>query len=129
MTFYDQEEANDSLRVAIARSLLHFGPDENVLEYLAAASEQSYLATVRYESALVLGEFGKVEQAVPQLLSLAQDAEIADDIRQGALRALGLWATGNEEVVQGIRPILTNPDLEPTVREEAYASIKAITTI
>jgi uncharacterized protein (UPF0147 family) len=127
--FYDQEEANDPLRVVIARSLLHFGPDESVLEYLKAASEQSYLAPVRHEAALALGEFDEVEQAVPPLLALAQDAKIADDIRQGAIRALSLWATGDEQVVQGLYPILENPELEPTVREEAYATVKAITTI
>ena len=126
-TFYDQDEKSDLLRVPIARLLYLWGKDEHALRYLKLAAKDSYMALVRYKAAMILLELGEMEPAVAELLRLAQNADISDVIRHDALRALGLWTVGNEEVAEAIAPIAQNAELESNVRDAAYASLRSIT--
>ncbi len=123
---YDQQEGNDNLRVMVSRSLLRFGPDEVVIKYLQEATVQSYLALVRYESSLYLGEYGLVEPAIPALIALIQDPQIVDTIRQGALYALSLWGGGRQEVIDAVAGVFDQPTLEPNVRHQAYQCLKTV---
>lgn len=123
---YDPDEKSDLLRVPIAHLLVKWQDDEHALVYLRAAAEESYMALVRYKAGMILAELGEMPMAVSTLLKLAQDSSIADPIRCDSLRALGLWKTGDEEMVEAFLPILQEPDLVPNVREATYSALKSI---
>jgi hypothetical protein len=126
--FYDPDEKSDLLRVPIARMLFLWGEDEQALAYLRLAAEQSYMAQVRYDASMVLLEIGELGVGTAELLRLAQNPEISDVIRCDAVRALGLWMTGNEDTALALAGIAQNTELEPNVRGAAYASLRAITS-
>ena len=128
-TFYDQEEKNDLLRVPIARILHLWGEDEHAMEYLRLVAEKSYMAQARYIAGVTLGELGETEEAVKWLLALAENADIVDTIRRDSLRHIAMWAVGDQDVAERVRYIAQDADLEPNVREAAYAALKSITAI
>lgn len=126
--FFDTEEKGDLLRVGIARLLYLWGGNEQALEYLQLAAEQSYMAMVRYRASLVLHELGVDEVANAELLRLATNNAIADPIRAGSLRALSFWNVGDEGLAQEIKPILWEEDPVPSVRAAAYQALKSLLT-
>jgi hypothetical protein len=128
-TFYDPEEKSDLLRVPIARLLFLWGGDEQALAYLRAAAEQSYMAQVRYNASCVLLEIGETELATAELIKLAQNPDISDVIRHDALRMLGLWQVGDEEVAEAAATVAQDASLESNVRGAAYASLSSITAV
>jgi tetratricopeptide (TPR) repeat protein len=125
--FYDPEEKSDLLRVPIARLLFLWGEDEHALAYLRLAAEQSYMAQVRYNASMVLLEIGELALGAAELLRLAQNPDVSDVIRCDAARALGLWMMDNEDVAPALAGIVRDSELEPNVRDAAYASLGAIT--
>jgi hypothetical protein len=125
--FYDPEEKSDLLRVPIARMLFLWGEDEQALAYLRLAAEQSYMAQVRYNASMVLLEIGELGLGTVELLRLAQNPDISDVIRSDAVRALGLWQVGNQDVAAALAGIARDSELEPNVRGAAYAGLRAIT--
>jgi type III secretion system FlhB-like substrate exporter len=127
-SFYDPEEKSDMLRVPVARLLFLWGGDEQALAYLRAAAEQSYMAQVRYNASMVLLEVGETELATAELIKLAQNPDISDVIRYDALRALGLWKVGDEEVAEAVATVAQDASLESNVRGSAYASLSSVTS-
>ena len=125
--FYDPEEKSDLLRVPIARLLFLWDEDEQALAYLRLAAEQSYMAQVRYNASMVLLEIGEVGLGTVELLRLAQNPDISDVIRSDAARALGLWMVGNKDIAPALVGIAQDAELEPNVRDAAYASLRAVT--
>jgi len=125
-TFYDPEEKSDLLRVPLARMLFLWAGDESALSYLRAAAEQSYMALVRYKAAMILLEIGEVDGGYAELIKLAQNPDIADPIRRDALRALGLWALGREDVAEAVSAVAQDASLESNVRAAAYESLGSI---
>jgi hypothetical protein len=125
-TFYDPEEKSDLLRVPLARMLFLWAGDESALAYLRAAAEQSYMAPVRYMASMVLLEIGEVEGGYAELIKLAQNPEIADPIRCDALRALGQWALGREDVAEAVSAVAQDVALESNVRAAAYSSLGSV---
>jgi len=123
---YDPDEQDDPLRVAISRTLLHFVEEEQAVTYLKAVTEEAYMATARHDAAMALIEHGLVADAIPPLLDVVTDTNIADNLRQSAARALGLWAHGNEEVIQGMQEVLAKHEQEPNARQEVYTALKTI---
>jgi HEAT repeat protein len=123
---YDPEEKNDVLRVEIARSLLRFIKEQPAIDYLKAVTAQAYMAQARHDAALALFEYGMIPEGIEPLLEMVLTPEIADFLRQSAVHALGVWSVGNEEVIQGLRRVLDQPDLEPNVRQETYDALMAI---
>ncbi len=128
-TFYDQEEKNDLLRVPIARILHLWGKDEHAMEYLRLVAEKSYMAQARHIAGITLGELGEEKEAVRWLLALAENADIVDTIRCDSLRHIAMWAVGDQETAERVKAIAQDADLEPNVREAAYAALKSITAI
>jgi hypothetical protein len=124
--FYDREEKSDLLRVRLAHLLYVWGENEQGMEYLQLAAEQSYQAMVRYRAGLVLYELGDDEHAYETLLKLATDSSIADPIRCGALRELSFRNPGKEELAIETKPILEEELLLPNVREALYAATKSL---
>jgi hypothetical protein len=120
---YDPEEKSDLLRVPIARLLVRWAQDESALTYLKAAAEQSYMALVRYKAAMFLQELDELDAATETLLKLATNSDIADPIRCDALRAIGLWKVGDEDLVNELKPILQEADILPNVREAVYGCL------
>jgi hypothetical protein len=125
--FYDPEEKSDLLRVPIARMLFLWGEDEQALAFLRLAAKQSYMPQVRYDASMVLLDIGEVGLGTAELLRLAQTPDVSDVIRCDAARALGLWRVGNEDVALALAGIARDIELEPNVRDAAYASLRAIT--
>jgi hypothetical protein len=125
-TFYDPEEKSDLLRVPLARMLFLWAGDESALSYLRAAAKQSYMAQVRYNASMILLEIGELEGGFAELIKLAQNPDIADPIRCDALRALGLWALGREDVAEAVAAVAQDAALESNVRAAAYSSLGSI---
>ncbi len=123
---YDPEEKSDVLRVSVARALLHFTQEQPAVDYLKAVTEEAYMAQARHDAAMVLIEYGMVADAVEPLLTMVQTPEIADRLRQSAVRALGRCAVGNDQVMHGLVPVFEQPELEPNVRQEAYIAFKSV---
>jgi hypothetical protein len=126
---YDPEEKNDVLRVEVARSVLRFIEEQPAVDYLKAVTEQAYMAQARHDAALVLLEFGMIEDAIEPLLVMVLTPEIADRLRQSAVHTLGVCAAGNEQVIQGLQQVLDHPELEPNVRQETYDALMAISSV
>ncbi|MBN1581228.1 MAG: hypothetical protein JXA89_11040 [Anaerolineae bacterium] len=126
---YDPDEKNDVLRVEIARSVLRFMEEQPAVDYLKAVTEQAYMAQARHDAALVLLEYGMIEDAIEPLLLMVLTPEIADRLRRSAVHTLGVCAAGNEEVIQGLRRVFDQPELEPNVRQETYDALMAIAAV
>jgi hypothetical protein len=84
------------------------------------------MAQVRYNASMILLEIGELEGGFAELIKLAQNPEIADPIRRDSLRALGLWALGQEDVAEAVSAIAQDATLESNVRAAAYASLGSI---